>query len=128
MSFFFALLGTIVTIIVYYFFPFTIVIAIGACYVIGVILNSIYQEIDSNFYVQTIFLVLNALAASILMYCISDVTVKVIVWIMYTIWIYTWAKEWTGYFSNYIYDNYISPYDNYHNRRNLTFYETTRIS
>lgn len=112
MTLFFMLVSAVATAIAYVVFPFPITLTIGLSIIVGLILNEIYLMIENNFYMQTAFLVVNAIFSALLTFLMPDVDSKVAMWVIYTLWIFFWCKEWAAYFSEYIYGTYLERYDN----------------
>lgn len=110
MILFFLIITLIATFVVYSLVHASLVLFIGLGFASGIILSSIYWGLKSNFYVQSVYIFLNSVAQLILLLTISNPYNSGALWIIYTILIFWWMKDWILHFSEYNYENHIKPY------------------
>ncbi len=110
MILFFLILTLVATFIVYALVEASLVLFIGLGFAGALILSAIYWNLKSNFYIQSVYIFLNSVVQLILLLTIKNPYNSGALWIIYTITIFWWMKDWIEHFAEYNYENYLKPY------------------
>lgn len=110
MILFFVILAVIATLIVYSIIQASLVLFIGFGVAGGLILSSIYWELKTNFYIQSAFIFVNSIVQLILLVTIPDHYNGGALWIIYTILIFSWMRDWIVHFDAYHQAKYMKAY------------------
>jgi len=100
----------IATFIVYALVQAPLVLFIGLGFSAGLVLSAIYWNLRSNFYIQSVFIFINSIVQLILLLTIPNPYNSGALWIIYTLCIFWWMKDWILHFAEYNYENYFKPY------------------